>query len=424
MVNVDRGGVVLAVLLSIGPIAVLAHGLLNAGSIFTGLLMIGATAALYLLGEWRSFSFGVCDAAFALLVFCIVLSFGVHGIGPDRKEFYLLILSLAAYPAARAIPGGLLSRGFILTTGAIVAAGTGATAVALAAQWTHPHGKPFVFGYFDAAPAQFTFVMGFLVIALACFATTAKRALIISSVIALPAVIFATSMVRFAFVAILAGLTVCALVAPRKERKFVVIIICVIVSCVAAGNLARSGTSAIFLYYAGVVSTPPGTDALGPYTKQPAELAPASQWQCKGIDQSDSIAIRKHLYSEAFSALVVAGLSGNGFDSFIRQSCTGASVHNSVLQTAIEFGWIAGAVFLALVTLSWVLMWGAAKSDAEARFILAGLTFVMAMSMVHGRISQDGPLFLFLGYAVARLSAERKVEVEKQPVAGQCLVTK
>ena len=318
-------GTIFVVFLATGPLAVLAHGLFNAGSVFTGSLIAGSTVTLLLMGDWRSFSFDVCDALFALLVFCIALSVVAHGIGPDRKEFYLLVLSLAAYLAARTIPHSLLNRGFFLTAGAIVTAGAVATAIALATQWNHPHGKPFVFGYFSAAPAQFTFVLGFLVISLATFATTAKRALVISSVIALPAMIFAASMVRFAFVAIVAGLAVVAVATPRKERKFVAIIICAIIACVAAGTLARWNTAAIFLHYAGVVSTPPGTDALGPYTKSQRSLRRLLHGVVRmSINitrlRSGSICIRN--LSVRSSKLVLAGAGSTASTKFPAQEQT------------------------------------------------------------------------------------------------------
>src|SRR5262245_48976251 len=103
LTKVDRGAV-LAVLLSAGPLAVLAHGILNADYVFTGLLMVGATATLFLLGDWRRFTFNICDVAFGLLVLCIAMNVSAFGARADWKEFALLIVSLMAYPAARAIP--------------------------------------------------------------------------------------------------------------------------------------------------------------------------------------------------------------------------------------------------------------------------------------------------------------------------------
>jgi hypothetical protein len=409
LMKVDRGAV-LAVLLSAGPLAVLAHGILNAGSVFTGLLMVGSTAMLFLLGDWRRFTFGICDVAFVLLVLCIAMNVSVFGAGSDWKEFSLLIVSLMAYPAVRAIPSGLLTRDFIATTGTIVAVGAAATAAALVNQWYHPHGKPFVFGYFDAAATQFSFVLGLLVIALASFATTARRALAISAAIALPVAIFAASMVRFTLVATVVGLAISAFLAPRNERKFVAIVLSAFLVCVVAGTASRSSTTAILLRHAGVISTSIPTDAAGPFTKQPAELVQAPQWRCEGVDQYNSIEIRKHLYWESLGALWRAGLGGNGLDSFAKASCTGATVHNTFLQTAIDFGWVAGIALIGLVLIIGSLLWVPARHGREARFLLVSLVFVVAICLAHGRISRDGPLFLFLGGAAARLSMARRIK--------------
>jgi hypothetical protein len=93
---------------------------------------------------------------------------------------------------------------------------------------------------------------------------------------------------------------------------------------------------------------------------------------------------------------------GIGLDGFSNAPCQEKlQVHNSVFQAALEFGWIGGAALALMIFLAGGLLLPLARHDAEVRFVLCSLIYVVLLSMAHGRISRDALLFLFLGYAVS-----------------------
>jgi hypothetical protein len=444
--------VLFAILLSVGPIAVLAHGFAGTGSTMTGLLMAAPIAGLLLLARWREFTPDLCDLLFALFCFGIALSFAVNGVAAPR-EAALLGLSLAAYPAARLGPRqGAISTGFIVVTGAVVAVGAIVTVIALAGQWNDHHGKPLVFGEYDAAPAQFTITLGFLVLALASTELNWRRTAWISILAGVPTAIFAASIVRYSFIVIAVALIVAIAAARPRQRKFIAVILCATIVSVAIGATVRSSTTLRFAKLAeAALSSPPGvsgssesaaptTPVLPPASAVPAPAAsspaPAAsggvaaqaaprastaphattppQTSCPSIDLDNSIIIRQQLYKDAFALLPQAGLTGLGLDGFPERSCLkGYQVHNSILQVIIEFGWLAGAFLILMIYhTTGRRMFSLARINGEARFVLCSLVFTLMLSMAHGRISRDITLFLFLGYA-ARLRSSA-LDIEEQ----------
>jgi O-antigen ligase/polysaccharide polymerase Wzy-like membrane protein len=438
--------VLFAILLSVGPIAVLAHGLAGTGPTVTGLLMAVPIAGLLLLARWREFTPDLCDLLFVLFCFGIALSFAVNGVTAP-KEAVLLALSLAAYPAARLGPRqGAISTGFVIVAGAVVAVGAIVTVVALAGQWNDHHGKPLVFGEYDAAPAQFTITLGFLVLALASTELNWRRTAWISMLAAVPTAIFAASIVRYSFIVIAVALLVAIVAARPRQRKFIAVILCATIVSVAVGATVRSSTTLRFAKLAeAALSSPPAVPssnelpvpatpvpppvsaAPAPAASSPAPAASGSvatqvappaptppQTSCPSIDLDNSIIIRQQLYKDAFALLPEAGLTGLGLDGFPARSCLkGYQVHNSILQVIIEFGWLAG-VFLILMLYHTTgrRMFSLARINGEARFVLCSLVFTLMLSMAHGRISRDMTLFLFLGYA-ARLRSSA-LDIEEQ----------
>lgn len=432
--------VLFAILLSVGPLAVLAHGLAGTGPAITGLLMAVPIAGLLLLARWREFTPDLCDLLFVLFCFGIALSFAVNGVAAP-KEAVLLGLSLAAYPAARLGPRyGAISTGFVAVTGAVVAVGAIVTVIALAGQWNDHHGKPLVFGEYDAAPAQFTITLGFLVLALASTELTWRRTAWISILAGVPTAIFAASIVRYSFVVIVVALLVAIVAARPRQRKFLAVILCATIVSVAVGATVRSSTTLRFAKLAEAAlssqpAAPSNNESPVPATPVPPDSAPAPaasspaptasgsvateapappQASCPSIDLDNSIIIRQQLYKDAFALLPEAGLTGLGLDSFPERSCLkGYQVHNSILQVIIEFGWLAG-VFLILIIYHTAgrRMFSLARINGEARFVLCSLVFTLMLSMAHGRISRDMTLFLFLGYA-ARLRSSA-LDIEEQ----------
>src|SRR5207249_2270304 len=99
-------------------------------------------------------------------------SFFVNGSTAESKEYALLAISMGAYPACRFITDADISggrRSFVAAASLITVAGLLATVWALVTQWDHPHGKPMVFGSFDAAGNYFLQLLGLLILAVVLF---------------------------------------------------------------------------------------------------------------------------------------------------------------------------------------------------------------------------------------------------------------
>jgi hypothetical protein len=232
----------LGLVVSTGSILVFAHGVFGLGSTFTGLYILCSMGSLFLFDRPSGFWIEPCDFVFGLLLTCIAISFAKNSESTNAKEIELLVLSLCAYPASRLITYSDRSNStFIWVTAIVVYLGVFATIPALIEQWTNHHGKPYVFGEFDAAPLQFLSSLGFLVIAMVCSdRLTYRRALLISALISLPAAIFAASMVRFTFIAIGCGLTLAAVMGAPKDRKYVGAVALALCVAISVGLLARS----------------------------------------------------------------------------------------------------------------------------------------------------------------------------------------
>lgn len=394
--NVSRlRPVLIGVMLSAGPIAVLAHGILGAGSVATGFLLALPIAFLIVLGDWRSLRLNVCDALYAVFVCCVAVSLLVVGYA-DRKEVVLLTLSVAAYPAGRLSGSDILSRGALSVVIPVLIAGTFATAIALVAQWSAPHGKPLVFGQFDAAPAQFTMLLATLILMAATSDRISLRQMMLfGAAAAVPAVIFAASMVRFVFVALVASLAVAVLLNPSTgNRKIILSVLFVGVLVIAIGLATRWQTTSAFLSH--------------------AIASAGNNVSCQEIDTDNSIAIRKQLYADAITIFPNSGPLGIGMGKFAQRGCLkGYEIHNTFLQVAIEFGWLTGIVFAALIILSiGASTISMAFFSQEFRFVTCYIIFNILLSFTYGRVSREVILFFFVGYAV-RLR-ESRFEIAKE----------
>jgi hypothetical protein len=382
---------------------VLAHGFFGAGSTFTAFFIAGSTIALLIAGRLKDRLVTACDLLFCALLVCIGISFATNGNTSSSKEIALLVISLAAYPAGRLIPEQCDFRLLVATTSVVVAIGSIVTAIALVEQWSDPHGKPMVFGEFGAAPAQFTIVLTFLSIAITCSKLSVRSTLVACGMIALPAAIFAASVVRFAFVAMIASLALACLIAQSwRQRVPIAGLIATIFLSATAGLIARSETTTKFLRHETAVIAGSSASITPVTSAQAAATSIASRvaFNCPTVDTDNSVAIRKQLYADAFRLIPGAGLFGRGQDSFMVESCIkNTQVHNSLLQTIVEFGWLAGAILSMLFLLALRAARRASRSSQEAKFVLCGLFFVICMTMAHGHVSYDALLFLFLGYS-------------------------
>lgn len=400
--------ILFGVLLAAGPIAVLAHGLAGAGSIFTAAVLAVPTALLLLLGDWRAVRPHICDLLFAAFVLLAAASIVVNGAG-DMKVVVLLALSLAAYPVARVAGRYLLAPAMFAITAAIVLAGTIATAFALAEQWTWNHGKPMVFGAFDAAPAQFAMLLGIPVLMAATSdKLTSRQRLVVALGAAVPAALFGASLVRFTFVALALALAAAVLLRPAAAGRRSVALLAAIVICASAlGFAARSHHAGILLHH---LETAADLSPLAPnarlYLPEAADAA-----RCPPIDIDNSIAIRKQLYVDAIAAIPHAGPLGIGLGRFAAQACIkGLSPHNAVLQATIELGWPAGLVLILLLAISLGRQTiAAARMSDEHRFAGCMLVYLALLAIAHGDITGELPLFLLLGYAAALRAARGEI---------------
>lgn len=393
-------GIALAILVAPNSVLVLIYGLTGSSgnSLVTGALLVIATAAVGLLCFRRDIVLLPADYLFFALMLCILSSSVFNGWTSNAKEYALIVVSLAAYPACRFISRADIAAGrasFIRATGTIVVLGSIVTAAALWQQWNDPHGKPLVFG-FDAAGTYFLGSLCFLIIALATSGRlNLRRTAVVSSLIFLPAAIFAASLVRFTFIALAGTLCLAVLLSEARQRKYVVIMACVILVAVAAGLLARYDQARQFAGYA--IEQSPGEIGL--------ERPPSCYLT---VNFRNSIAIRKALVQDALFLIPRSGWIGTGLDSFMEFSCIKLTqVHNSVLQAAVEFGWLGGSLLLALMVVAAASLFPPARYDDASRFVLCGLAFVVLLSLAHGRVSRDGVLFALLGCAVGLTATSR-----------------
>lgn len=387
-------GAMFAILLSPGSVLVLWFGLTGSSgnSVVTGGVLIAATAAVASLCFRRDVVLLPADYLFFALMVCIISSSVVNGWTSNPREYELLVLSLSAYPACRFIARADMASGlpsFICTTGVIVLLGSIATMVALWQQWDDQHGKPFVFG-FDAAATHFLGSLSFFVIALVTSGRlTMRRTVLVSALIFLPTAVFAASLVRFTFIALAGSLCLAVILSEAKQRKYILALAIVIFVAIAAGLLARHDQTRLYANYAMEQSS----GFVGP------EKPPSCYLK---INLRNSIAIRKVLVQDALFLIPTSGWIGTGLDSFMKFSCIELTeVHNSILQAALEFGWLGGSLLFVMVVMAAGPMFPQVRQDDVARFVLCSLAFVVLVSLAHGRVSRDALLFAFLGCAVS-----------------------
>ncbi|MCK1660584.1 O-antigen ligase family protein [Bradyrhizobium sp. 151] len=410
-------GLSLACFVSSGPILMFAHEFFGTSSVFTAAFLGGTTLALLLLGNWKSLSVHTADLAFCVFLAGTTVSIALHGFS-DSKELALLALTVAAYPAGRVFAGAPIEPTFTIISATIVVIGaiTILAAINAGPGYVDSVGKVFVFGKYGAAQLYFAVALAVTIAALVARSLTLKQAVGVAVAAALPTAIIAAAMVRFSFVSIMGLLAVAAIFSSAKDRKALAVVAGVLVLAIMAGHFSRPITAALFMK-SGVDSlglgnaeiTSPPLPAAALQAAAPAQPpAMPAQSRCAGVDQTNTIEIRKQLYREAFQLLPQTMLIGVGLDRFMHASCLVEKneVHNSVLQVAVEFGWPASIAFLIVALLAGQSALSRAPSSQEARFALCVLTFLFCMSMAHGRISRDAQLFLFLGYAV---SASRQI---------------
>lgn len=384
----ELAGIALGVWISFPAIFSLAYGLagMKGHSLLTGMALAACLLAISLL-LFRRVVPVAADGCFVLLVAAMAITYSLNAGSVSSAETALLLLTLASYVACRLASDEMLARAgiaFMAVCLIVVGFGTAATAVALVENWGG-RPKPTVLGL-DATPTQLVQILAILVLAgLTLVTLTMKRALAIAAIAAIPVAIFSAAQVRFALAALVGSVVLVTLLCKGRQRKLVLLVGLVIVLAVIAGAAARYAKTQILANYAlegnrGVITwqRPPSCDLT--------------------VNPKNSIAIRKALALDGLYLVPRAGFFGTGLDSFMRFSCVKLTqIHNAILQTFVEFGWIGGVFFLALLGVSLQSIARLSQTGSIPLFLLSGLAYLIMISMAHGRLSNEMSLFAVLG---------------------------
>jgi hypothetical protein len=413
---------VAALLMSAALIFVFGALGLRGNSIITGGYLLITVVSAFLLGQGKDESFAVTsmDLVFAVFAAAVAIASFLHFDESDYKEYILLLLdTLLAYVVGRALSNSVISnirfRLLQISTPLLVAACV-ATIPNLVAE-IYP--RPFVFGFFHAATV-FSIAFGYMVIAYVYseIEWRSKISLFYFVLIVIATAVFVASTVRFVLIAILATMMfslACSLYRPLKIWRRVGLVLFAMILGTVTGTFSR---------YTFVVKVSDQLAATGAFSGQAkpeqnvvrverSELSPSKTGlpvtppSCNTLyDLNNSIAVRRALLTDALFFLPKAGFFGYGLDSFSMMSCfEGYQIHNSVLQAAVEFGWIAGIALIVLLALP-LMYFSISKYelDANLQFLLSCVAFATLLSVVHGQFSRELPLFLFLG-AFAKASS-------------------
>lgn len=393
----------LAVIVSSGAIIVLLYGAIGitGNPVLTAAIIFVLTVALFFCGHPAEFRPNIIDGLFVGFVICICVATLMNGI-PPIKELQLLVLSLLHYPAARFLAVRQPQLTFVATAGAIVAAGAIATSIALVEQTGFMIGKPVVLGFGHAA-TLFSISLCFLAISVVSSSMSSGHVIRTCIGLFVPAAIFAASQVRFVFAVLAATFAVAAVI---SQRKVALIVMTTLGVAILTGLTANYRVTALHVER-DILGRPQLVDK-AEVAKDPVSAALAS---CLGSGSyNNSVAIRRALLNDAIMQVPSSGFFGSGLASF-RSACLGrASPHNSLLQAAIEFGWIGGLVFTALIVLALLRVWPLARENVGARFVLYSLIFTTLLSMAYGGLEVGALLYLFLGLSGAAVNAHKSGE--------------
>ena len=418
-------GATLAVLISYNAVLTLGYGIFDStgNSFLTGAFLVVLLLAIFLLSFRQQPFFSAADLIFAGLLMALtascIINAGTYQ-ADHAKEYLILVTTLAAYVACRPISCDDIvtaRSGFERATAIIVVTGAIFTALEILKDWDGLPGKPFVLG-FNAAGTYFMGALALLVIALVTVdRPTAKRTAVISALIFIPCAIFAAAMVRHTFLALAGGLLLAAILTEAGKRRHVIAVALTILLAIIAGLSARQSSAKVYTAY--LTEEIYGTNVtektvrVRPQAKPagaPVDAVESGIPSCNlDVNRSNSIAIRRVLLMDALYLIPKAGLFGTGLDSFMKYSCIEAhEVHNSLLQTAVEFGWLGGGLFLLLIVFAIYPLVPLARHNGAVRFILCALVFSVLLSFAHGRLSSDGAVFALLGCAIGVRASMRQ----------------
>ena len=337
----------------------------------------------------RTFRPIAADYLFAALAALVVASFLVNGTTASGRDYALLAISMAYYPAFRAVGHRFDPRRFSYITAAIVLVGTVLTAWAVVYDQSGEY-KPLVLG-FREGPTVFSLTWCFLVLAILSMNLSSRQWRVAGGLIALPSLVFAAAMVRHPFIALALSFAASAIKTGGRRQIAALGIVCLTIFIGLAARPEMSGK------IIGLVM----------------ENARKPVVAC---DTEDTFAIRIILTKEALNLLPKAGLLGQGIGTFAQRSCYKTEPHNVVLQAAVEVGVAAALLLVAVFILGLISAGGRARFDAVASFVFAGLVFVGIEFLVSGSLTNSALLFGFMGWAVGLPQSDgRELSGESPP---------
>ena len=159
-------------------------------------------------------------------------------------------------------------------------------------------------------------------------------------------------MVRFTFLALAGTLLVAIILTERGKRGHIVVVAIVIFFAILVGlEFALQYNENVCALYC---RTAPEIQS-GPFNNvrtSPAGVCRSTKLQ-PDENTRNSIAIRQLARKRCALFDPTVGLIRDGLDSFLRFSCIQAhQVHISILQAAVELGWLGGSFFVALMGLA------------------------------------------------------------------------
>jgi hypothetical protein len=409
-----------ALAISASSIFVLIYGSLGwtGYGVFTASYLGLTVMAIAVFGSRDNFRFCALDIPMLILTACATISIFRNPLQSSFQELSLLVLTASGYLAGRSLVKqdlSVLKQACFWVSLTILTMGTMLTVPYLVLGWG-VLGRPFVLG-FDNATTTFSISLGIVVILLLSSEGTRPTWVqnLLVALIAFSTAVFAASMVRFTLLAIMACAALCALLSKR-QRRLALSVLAILIASTAFGLIARSANANLYLRYA---AEEIGGEASSGNILAPSHAArrnpQASTPSCENLNTRNSVAIRKQLISDAVNLIPRSGLFGFGFMSFGQLGCfEGVSPHNDFVQALIEFGWLGGAAFLALITLIPGLLAKPAGSDHDLLFVFLLSAFMVMLSMVYGQIGRDLPLFLVLGLAVSLLSNSYTLPTARQ----------
>lgn len=356
------------------------------------------------------------DLLFLAFVAAVAASFLATPLKADAKEIVLLGITLSAYAACRRVSAGQLeglSQAIFWGALTISAIGFAATLPLLTTGWGSPN-RPAVFGFFHST-TLFAIAAGLLAISSATTRLPRKWVFYGSSlVLACSVAVFAACFVRFVFVAIVASLLVGALVSRDATRWRFLINAGIVCFAVALGYTIALGYT-VNPYKASMMTS---------YTVGAIEAGSGVKSGC-GVDENNSVALRRKLIGEFVESTPRYGLVGFGLDSFQSRSCLAMPPHNSFIQAFFEFGFLGGGSLILLVGTVLAQLFRVARGDQRTVIVLCTLVLFVALDMAYGRLSRDIQTFALIGMSVALIQQARRQSAfpELRPPAVSSLWT-